>query len=76
MGIEKDVRLVDVMSGQDRRIVGRPEKLQKKKKRKRQGTSRPERVLITGKDAIGRTIISQNKSECEWKRDSNSNSWL
>lgn len=34
MGIEKDVRLVDVMNGQDRRIVGRPEKLQKKRKEK------------------------------------------
>lgn len=34
MGIEKDVRLEDVMSGQDRRIVERPEKLQKKRKEK------------------------------------------
>lgn len=35
MGTEKDVRLEDVMSGQDRRIVERPEKLQKKKRKEK-----------------------------------------
>lgn len=35
METEKDVKLEDVMSGrQDRRIVERPEKLQKKRKEK------------------------------------------
>lgn len=34
METEKDVRLEDVMSGQDKRIVERPEKLQKKRKEK------------------------------------------